>query len=125
MHDQGDGVFIPDNDIVVCRLDDFYFKSTECEFEDCQSTAVHHCCDTTLYWGGCGRLFCEEHSRGSKSTSDDTLAYICIECHESTRRWQCYSFCILFLVIILFLILWEISLSGTIAKTISESLSGK
>ena len=104
---------------VECRLEDFYSQSTECEFEDCSRIAVHHCCDDQLYWGGCSRLFCEDHARRSKSEDTDTIAYVCRDCDEVVRRWQCYSFCTLIMVLIIFFLLWEVTLAGSIAKLIS------
>ena len=38
MHDQGDGTYVVDGEsesVVISRLEDFYYKSTECEYEDC------------------------------------------------------------------------------------------
>ena len=67
MTDRGEGMYVTDEEsIVVSRLEDFYFNVAECEFGECQIPAIHHCADTTLYWGGCGRLFCAEHARNYK-----------------------------------------------------------
>ena len=71
--------------VIVSRLEEFYYTAKDCEFEGCTSMAIHHCMDNTLYWGGCGRIFCGAHSRGTKgfSQNGEPLAYICIDCHSA------------------------------------------
>ena len=87
----GDGMYVSspdainDNDpefAISNRLEDFYHNETICEFANCQWIAVHHCADGTLYWEGCGRVFCEEHARSAKDTEEgEALAFVCSECH--------------------------------------------
>ena len=74
---EGDEVIVPN------RLEDFYLNESKCEFEGCGWAAAHHCCDVTLYWQGCGRVFCEEHAKSAKDTEEgDALAFVCTDCHQ-------------------------------------------
>ena len=85
----GDGMYVSSPDVVdgqefriTNRLEDFYHKQTKCEYQNCQWTAVHHCADGTLYWEGCGRVFCEEHACSLKDSNEgEALAFVCTECH--------------------------------------------
>ena len=87
----GDGMYISSPDAYdgeTCRLtirnrlEDFYHNETLCEYENCKGTAVHHCADGTLYWEGCGRVFCEEHACSLKDSNEgNPLAFVCTECH--------------------------------------------
>ena len=69
--------------VAKSRLEEFYSNEMICEFEDCQCKAVHHCIDGTLYWEGCGRVFCNQHAKSVKDTDEgEALAFVCTECNQ-------------------------------------------
>ena len=86
LQNMGDGMYVSSPEetdkMIPNRLHDFYINESKCEFDQCQETAIHHCCDATLYWEGCGRVFCEKHAKAAKGDDDlESLAFICAECH--------------------------------------------
>ena len=122
MHDMGDGMYVSspdeikgDETAIPNRLEDFYIHESKCEFDGCAWTAVHHCCDTSLYWQGCGRLFCEEHAKSAKDPEEgDAIALVCRDCQQHYTSWKSYSIGALFVILLTFGLLWKLSTLETL-----------
>ena len=99
------------------RLKDFYYNEAKCEFRDCSGTAIHHCADGTLYWEGCGRVFCKDHAISTKENDDgfDELAFLCAECYSRFKAeaftWKCYSLCSIFTALLTIVLIWILTTS--------------
>ena len=110
------------------RLKDFYFNETKCEFKGCYGIAVHHCADGTLYWEGCGRVFCKDHARGTCTEPGfEELAFLCAECYARFRSealtWKCYSMCSLFMLVITIIVIFKLSTMDDPSSLLSFSHS--
>ena len=102
---------------------------TKCEFEGCQGIAVQHCADGTLYWEGCGRVFCKDHAREETLTDPgfEELAFLCAECYGRFKSeaftWKCYSLCSIIMLIITIVTVWLIFTMDDLPSLLSFSHS--